>query len=269
MYVEVGDLKYWCEVYGKGPPVVLLHGFTGSSKSWHQLIDHLKGKYQLIAIDLPGHGQTEINTPRTMEDCCADLKSLFNVLKLSAVHLVGYSMGGRTALSFAMLYPQYVETLTLESASPGLYQAEERSLRVKQDEQLIEQIKTKGLTAFVHKWENIPLFHTQRKLPECIRQKVRSERLAQSEEGLIQSLRYMGTGSQPSWWGQLNKITCPVLLIVGALDQKFVTINQQMQKEFQHATLKIVNDAGHTIHLEKFATFKKILTRFIDEKTHS
>ena len=60
-------------------------------------------KFKVITIDLPGHGKTHCQTPRTMETFCKDVDELLNHLKMEKVHLLGYSMGGRTALSFTML----------------------------------------------------------------------------------------------------------------------------------------------------------------------
>src|SRR5690625_7287500 len=117
MYYTVKDATYWYEVYGEGEPVVLLHGFTGSTATWSECISNWKEQFQIIVVDLPGHGKTKTQSPRTMEACCADLNLLFTSFQLDSVHLVGYSMGGRTALSFAMLYPEWIASLTLESAS--------------------------------------------------------------------------------------------------------------------------------------------------------
>src|SRR5699024_9432623 len=102
MYYQVGDATYSYEIHGKGTPVVLLHSFTGSSSTWTLFISEDRQKFKLITIELPGHGKTISNTPRTMELLCSDLLKLLEHLKLSTFHLIGYSMGGRVALSFAM-----------------------------------------------------------------------------------------------------------------------------------------------------------------------
>src|SRR5690625_2337524 len=96
MYYTVKDATYWYEVYGEGEPVVLLHGFTGSTATWSECISNWKEQFQIIVVDLPGHGKTKTQSPRTMEACCADLNQLFTSLQLDSVHLAGYSMGGRT-----------------------------------------------------------------------------------------------------------------------------------------------------------------------------
>lgn len=271
MYFTVGDATYAYEVTGNGIPVVLLHGFTGSRLTWRDFIQTWKHKFKCITVELPGHGETKIHSPRTMEACSHDLAKLFSYLGLSTFHLIGYSMGGRTALSLAMLYPERLLSLTLESSSPGLRTDDEKKARKEQDEQLARKLEEEGLEAFVDYWEEIPLFRTHKNLPESIQKGIRKERLSQSSRGLANSLRWMGTGVQPSWWNQLSKLTCPILLIVGSLDKKFVKINKQMKNCLQNACLKTINHAGHTVHIEQPTKFNDQVGTFIqaNEKDYS
>lgn len=263
MYYTIDDATYWYEVHGKGEPVVLLHGFTGSTSTWSAFIANWKEHFQLITIDLPGHGKTTTQSPRTMEACCRDLKNLFQHLNLSQIHLLGYSMGGRTALSFAMFYPEWIASLTLESASPGIASKDERMKRVQHDEKLAQRIEQAGVVAFVDFWENIPLFDTQKRLTPTVQQAMRRERIEQSEVGLSQSLRFMGTGKQPSWWEQLKSFPKPVLLLVGTADKKFMQINEMMEKRLQTSELTAIEKSGHAIHVEEPEIFGKLVTEFI------
>lgn len=262
-YFSVGDGTYAYKISGTGIPVVLLHGFTGSKTTWSTFVSQWKDNFQLITIDLPGHGVTKTETPRTMEECCHDLAKMFEYLKLTKIHLVGYSMGGRVALSFANLYPELISSLILESTSPGIWSNKEREERIANDEKLAQRIETGGVPEFVDFWEEIPLFASQKELSKSSKQSVRQERLSQSEQGLVMSLRFMGTGSQPSLWGKLTRFPQPVLLIVGELDQKFITINQDMRQYFQYVNLVIVENAGHAIHVEKPTKFGKLVKAFI------
>src|SRR5699024_8510835 len=103
LYFSIDDADYWYEIHGEnGIPLVLLHGFTGSTKTWQFFIEQRPEELQLIVVDLPGHGQTNTKQLKSMEDCCSDLKKLFDHIGLKKFHLAGYSMGGRTALSFTI-----------------------------------------------------------------------------------------------------------------------------------------------------------------------
>ncbi|WP_100013199.1 2-succinyl-6-hydroxy-2,4-cyclohexadiene-1-carboxylate synthase [Lentibacillus sediminis] len=263
MYVSINDSMYWYEESGDGIPLVMLHGFTGSSRTWEDFSKTHGQGFRVITVDLPGHGKTQTPNGLTMEQCCRELGDLFKALNLDRFHLLGYSMGGRTALSFAMIYPGAIESLILESASPGLDDEQERLERQEKDEKLARKIEREGIPAFVEYWESIPLFSTQKALSQAVREQVREERMAQTEEGLAGSLRGMGTGAQPSWWESLPAFETPVLLLAGELDNKFARVNQQMAARFPNAELHTVQGAGHAIHVEKPQMFGKLVRGFI------
>lgn len=150
-----------------------------------------------------------------------------------------------------MYYPEYIASLILESASPGLKEEAARRERKEKDEQLAQRILENGIEAFVDTWQELPLFATQKQLPDHVQRNIRNERLSQKEEGLAMSLQAMGTGTQPSWWGQLSELAKPTLLIAGEEDEKFVAINQMMQKAIPQAAFMLRPKAGHAVHVEK------------------
>ena len=263
LYHTIGQATYWYEVDGEGTPIVMLHGFTGSTKTWQHVKSAFGSGYQIIAIDLPGHGKTQASHVRTMEMCCTDLHALFQFLGLEKIHLVGYSMGGRTALSYALNYPAMIQSLILESASPGIADESERRLRMEADEKLAERIERDGVQAFVDYWQDIPLFVSQKSLPSKVQEDIRRERLSQTTEGLAQSLRAMGTGAQEPWWSHLESFECPVKLIVGELDPKFIAMNKKMQKHLKSSKMNICDNAGHAVHVEKPEIFGKLVRKFI------
>ncbi|MUV39250.1 2-succinyl-6-hydroxy-2,4-cyclohexadiene-1-carboxylate synthase [Lentibacillus sp. JNUCC-1] len=166
-----------------------------------------------------------------------------------------------------MAFPERVKTLVLESASPGLAEEAERQARIERDEVLARRIESQGLVAFVDFWENIPLFDSQKQLASEVQKALRAERLSQTEAGLSSSLRGMGTGAQPSLWHHLEELACPVLLITGAYDPKFVRINTEMEAEIPNPQLDIVPQSGHAIHVEFPSVFGKILSTFLEQHT--
>lgn len=266
MFFEVNSNHYWVEKVGEGPPLVMLHGFTGTTHTWGELTKKLANKFQIIKIDLPGHGKSTTPNIHSMEDCCYDLAQIFNQLQLSTVHLLGYSMGGRTALSFAFLYPKRVRTLVLESATPGIADSQEKKARVQKDEKQAKFILTNSLKTFIDTWEEIPLFISQKSLPLSMKERIRKERLSQTSHGLAQSLQTMGTGVMPSWWEQLGELTCPVAIIVGEKDQKFVQIGIEMEKRIPNSYLYVVPNSGHAIHVEQSEIFGTIVDEFYFKK---
>ncbi|MCD5325103.1 MULTISPECIES: 2-succinyl-6-hydroxy-2,4-cyclohexadiene-1-carboxylate synthase [Pontibacillus] len=263
MYITIHEQDYWVESVGQGIPVLLLHGFTGTHSTWDNLVENDQNRIQWIRIDLPGHGKTEASAGFTMESVCKDISELLEHLSLPSVHVVGYSMGGRTALSFAMAYPEMVRSLTLESASPGLHSTQDQLARQTKDEGLAQSLEKDGIEAFVEKWENLDMFQSQKNLPQEIQSEIRRERMKQSPKGLAASLRGMGTGVQPSWWDRLSTFTSPVLLLTGEWDEKFTAIANQMEDHFLHASHHNIPQTGHAIHVEQAQTFAKIVSEFI------
>ncbi|GEN54235.1 putative 2-succinyl-6-hydroxy-2,4-cyclohexadiene-1-carboxylate synthase [Halobacillus faecis] len=263
MRMKVNEREYWVEDEGEGEVLVLLHGFTGRTSTFDSITSRFENSYRFLKVDLPGHGKTGAIGVVTMERFCRDLKAMLDQLGLEKVSLLGYSLGGRTALSFAMLYPEYVIRLILESASPGLPTTEEQLSRQAKDKGLSEKLMEEGIESFVNLWESLPLFETQQFLPDDVAKTLREERLSQTAEGLSESLLGMGTGHQPSWWDQLPSLKCPVLLVTGEEDEKFQRINKDMAEHFSQAAHRVVKGAGHTVHLENPGIFAKIVDGFM------
>lgn len=264
--MKIRGVDYHVEIMFKGEPLVFLHGFTGSSDSWQHLINEFQ-YHQLIFIDILGHGKTDHPSDSfryKMEEVVEDIIEILNRLSIQKANVVGYSMGGRLALSLAALHPNRVKKLVLESSSPGLKTEEERHQRVKSDQMLADEIIKGGIFCFVDKWEKIPLFSSQMKLPDQQKKRIRNQRLLNSEVGLANSLIGMGTGSQPSWWGALPDLNIPVLLLCGELDQKFCDIAKSMHELLPCSVLKEINDAGHAIHVEQPRIFGKIVNEFLN-----
>ncbi|KMM37293.1 2-succinyl-6-hydroxy-2,4-cyclohexadiene-1-carboxylate synthase [Guptibacillus hwajinpoensis] len=272
MMIDVEDLSFYVEKKGEGEPILLLHGFTGSSSNWQPFIDKWSSSFQIIAVDLIGHGKSsKPDDPSfySMETMSGYLKKVLDRLNVNKVHLLGYSMGGRLALSFAIQYPSLVKSLILESSSPGLPTIEERGERVRKDNALANRIKEKGISEFVQFWETIPLFASQKNLSQSVQSKVREQRLRNSEIGLANSLIGMGTGAQSSYWDHLDHLEFPVLLLTGELDKKFVSIAKQMKKSLSRADFVQINNVGHTIHVEEPQIFDKMVVAFLKKHADS
>jgi len=255
MYVTLRDeLRLNVRVEGEGDPLLLLHGFTGSSLSWGEdLTAGLAQAHRVIAVDLLGHGESDVSSDPDryrLPELLADLEEVLDALDVDRARWLGYSMGGRLALAGAVTIPNRVSSLILESASPGLETEKERAGRRRADEALAEGILRGGMDAFVDHWMGLPLFATQGKLPAHIRAAARERRLKNDPQALAACLRGMGTGTQTSYWDRLGSIDMPTLLLAGEEDLKFTQIAQRMADVIEGATLRLMPMAGHAIHLE-------------------
>lgn len=265
--VPLNGLNYRVRVNGDGPALVLLHGFTGSGDVWTPFVAELSRQWLVVAPDLPGHGGTDapVDADRyRMERCDDDLACLLDELDIERTVVMGYSMGGRTALHFAVTHPERVRALILESASPGIAAEEERAGRRRNDEALAQSIERDGIEAFVDRWERVPLFASQAGLPADVRARVRARRLQNSAAGLAGSLRGMGAGVPSPLLDALPMVDVPTLLLAGELDHKYCAIVGEMALSLPKATLNIVGGAGHAIHVERPDDWLRHVTEFIN-----
>lgn len=266
MKTLINGVRYHVEQCGDGFPLVLLHGFTGAASTWKPFSPMWGQHSQLLMVDLIGHGETESPGDMARYDikkAANDLKMLLDQLGIDKADFLGYSMGGRTAITFASLYPERVRKLVLESTTPGLVNPEDREARIRQDHKLAARIEQEGLEPFIDFWESIPLFQSQLNLPEEVREQIRSQRLRNNPVGLANSLRGMGTGAQPSWWDQLENFDFETLLITGELDEKFCKIATDMASRLPNPTHLTINGCGHAIHVEEREKFGTIVSEFL------
>ncbi|WP_226670281.1 2-succinyl-6-hydroxy-2,4-cyclohexadiene-1-carboxylate synthase [Metabacillus litoralis] len=269
--MKIRGIEYHVEVTTNNEDadtLVLLHGFTGSTKSWIEVVKEFPS-YNILLIDIIGHGETEspLDSSRyTMKEVVEDIVTILDNLHLDRVYMLGYSMGGRLALSFATAYPKRVKRLILESSSPGIDDSVLREDRKHADQKLAEEITRKGIVEFVNKWENIPLFLSQKRLPAEKRERIRKQRLKNSPVGLSNSLMGMGTGTQPSLWTKLSCLKIPVLILCGEQDKKFCEIAKKMQNLLENSIIKEINSTGHAIHVEQPHFFGKIVNEFLSSR---
>ncbi|MBC1607429.1 2-succinyl-6-hydroxy-2,4-cyclohexadiene-1-carboxylate synthase [Listeria welshimeri] len=254
-------------VNGEKPVLLMLHGFTGSNKTFQESITHLEEHFSIVAPDLLGHGKTDSPDEiarYSIERIVEDLVTILQELKIMQCFVLGYSMGGRVATAFASAHPEMVRGLILVSSSPGLAQKDLQESRVQADNRLADMLETEGIRSFVDYWEKLALFASQEVLSDELKKRIRLERLAQNPNGLAMSLRGMGTGKQPSYWNHLADFTFPVLLMTGSLDKKFEKIAQEMQQLLPNSTHVTVQNAGHAVYLEQPNIFLSQLTNWLE-----
>lgn len=124
-YVKSNDAKIYYEIYGKGQPIVLLHGgILGSTIEMADFIDSLKPNFQVIAISTRGHGKSEIGTaPITYEQKADDVMAVVNALTKDSVIILGFSDGAYTGYKVATMYPERIKKMIAIGAGeqiPGL-----------------------------------------------------------------------------------------------------------------------------------------------------
>ncbi|MCB1496040.1 MAG: alpha/beta fold hydrolase [Bauldia sp.] len=116
-HVEAGGISYYYEIRGQGEPLLLLHGGLGSIDMFQLLMPIFTGHRQVIAVDLQGHGRTELgNRPISLIDMGDDMATILDALGYGEVDVLGYSLGGGVALRLAVQHPDTVRRLAIVSA---------------------------------------------------------------------------------------------------------------------------------------------------------
>jgi 2-succinyl-6-hydroxy-2,4-cyclohexadiene-1-carboxylate synthase len=251
---------------GSGPPMLLLHGFTGSAQTWSAQIDAWSVGHRVIAPDLLGHAGSDAPADASayaLERQTARLVELLDLLEAAPATVVGYSMGARLALVLALEQPQAVGHLVLESPSAGFADPRARAERRAADEQLADDIEAGGVEAFAERWEALPLFASQAALPADVRSQQRAERRHHTAIGLAASLRGAGQGVMTPLHDRLAEIGVPTLVLAGALDMTGLERARTVTEGIAGARLEVIGEAGHTPHLETPDTFLRITSDFL------
>ena len=189
--------------------MVAFHGFMGVGADFTPFTAACGLDIQ--APDLIGHGAFQCTEP-SQYSLDSQLAYWSERIPKGSV-LIGYSMGGRLALQFACHYPKHLSGLVLIGATPGLQDDTARINRQKWDHETAERIRELGVERFYNEWQKMPIIATQQQIENDIKLDMRAHRLAQSVEGLANSITYFGTGTMPDCWGTLSSLKLPTLLM--------------------------------------------------------
>lgn len=242
--------------------VVALHGFTGTGADFEVLVEVLGGAITLVAPDLPGHGLAA-DAVLDLPTCADALARLVDREGLDRPWLLGYSMGGRTALQLAVRHPDRIRGLVLVGAHPGITDADERAARLGADARRIGAIERAGVDAFLSEWRRIPLIATQDEIPQPWLGRMRERRAGLRGAGLQASLEGMGTGGMEPLWHALTDLPMPVLWLAGERDPRYVTLTERAARATPRGTHAVVPGAGHAAHLEAPQAFADIVRRWL------
>ena len=109
------------EFYGHGHPLLILHGLFGSLENWRTLSKVFSQSYQVFVLDQRNHGRSPHRDVFNYRVMAEDLKGFLQQQGLPSTHLLGHSMGGKTAMQFALTYPEDVDKLIVVDIAPKAY----------------------------------------------------------------------------------------------------------------------------------------------------
>ncbi len=237
-------LNYEISKNGK-EPLVLLHGFMENNTIWEDMEESLSDQFQLIKIDLPGHGKSEVlGEIHTMNLMAEEVKKVIDHLQFSKVHLLGHSMGGYTALAFAELYPENLKSLSLFFSSTLEDNDDKKDIRRRSIE-----IINRNYPSFVDN-SIANLFSENER--DILRDKIELAKKIAVEtntEGVKAS--QLGMAERPNRTKILLEFNLPILIIAGKHDNAVKT-----ETFFEHIPNRkniktYILDCGHNGHWEK------------------
>ncbi|GAB4460658.1 MAG: 2-succinyl-6-hydroxy-2,4-cyclohexadiene-1-carboxy late synthase [Anaerolineae bacterium] len=241
-----------------------MHGFLGRGDDWLPIARALADTHYCLLPDLPGHGSHPPHRPLTFDTVTDGLARLLAARQIESLSLIGYSMGGRLALYYALKYPTHVQKLVLEGASPGLSAPAERQARAALDDDRAEQLRRHGIEPFVAQWYRAALFATLAARPHLLA-RATAQRHKNNARWVADVISALSPGRQPDLWPRLGHVSAPALLLAGELDAKFSELSRQMAARMPQARVALLPQAGHNTHLEQPAAFTAVVQQFLVE----
>lgn len=243
--------------FGEGDPIIILHGLFGMLDNWQTIGKQLAQDYRVILVDQRNHGKSFHSDEFSYDLLADDLKALMTELELSSAHIIGHSMGGKTAMSFAAKYPDMIDSLIVVDIAPKEYEGgheelfeailaidvEAISSRKEVDEQLKLSIPDMGVRLFLMK-------NLTRK-PETGYQWKANFTVLNDEYAQLMDFNIAGVHVVPS------------LFIRGQKSNYILEEDEELIYDlFPLAVIEDIEDAGHWIHAEQPQLFLDLVTDY-------
>jgi pimeloyl-ACP methyl ester carboxylesterase len=257
---------------GEGPPLFFIHGLSGCWQNWLEQLPHFARDHRVIAVDLPGFGQSEMPAEEISISGYADaIDALMTELGIDEAQIVGNSMGGFIGAELAIQYPARVERLVLVAAA-GLS---------------IESIRTERTKGVRHRAENVVFFSlghiASRSHQVALRPRLRGALLMlvaahpAKLPGPLAAQQVLGSG-KPGFSDaleamcryplrdRLEKISCPTLILWGDKDLLVPVKDASIFEQLIPNSRKIIyKDTGHVSMMERPARFNDDVRAFLQE----
>lgn len=245
-----------------GMPLVILHGLYGNQANWSVHARQLAEHWAVYAFDARNHGQSPHAESMLLEEMAADVTETMAALGITSAHLLGHSMGGKTAMVLALQQPQRVQSLVVVDIAPVDYRKAHDGVlqalldldlaalqsRAEADQLLAQSIPEKAVRDFL-------LANLQRGAAGGFQWRINLPVIARSFTAL--------TG----WPASDAVYEGPVLFIRGeSSDYILPEYRQQMLQYFPNATSKTVTDAGHWVHSEKPEAVQQLIRDFLNKQ---
>ena len=234
-HLKRGDANLYYEDDGKGPAILMTHGFVASTGMWDGQVEAFKDRFRLIRWDMRGHGQTECQDDQSaygQDITVADMVAILDHLGVEKAIIVGHSLGGFMSLRLNVMHPERVSALVLQGCGPG-YRSDDS--RAKWNERVDGRAKTiieEGYKALGGAAE----------VPVSVQRS--SQELAMAARGILAQVDAKVIDSLPH-------IDVPTLVIIGAGDSYYLQGSDYMANRIPGAEHIVVPDAGHGVNIDQ------------------
>lgn len=251
------------KIHGEGIPIVLLHGWALNSRVWDGVLPELMQHGQVIAVDLPGHGKSELPTNGQYDlDTITD--EVKQILESNAI-VVGWSLGGLVALNLACRYPELINKLILVAGSPQFVRSEDWPNAV--DKNVIDgfsQNLVSDYRATIFRFLAIQALGSEQ-AKQSIKE-LRGKVFINGEPHLTALKEGLDLLTDTNLRQKLSSIRCPSLLVLGEKDTLIpAQSGPDTSSLLANSQLTIINGAGHAPFISHTKEFLNIITAFIDE----
>lgn len=260
MRVRLRDLTLAYVDRGKGPPVLLIHGYPLNNRLWEPQFNSLTNNARLLAPDLRGFGESEVVPgPYSMDLLAKDCHDLLErIVVRRPVVVAGLSMGGYIAFAFYRNYPAKVSGLVLAATRAGPDSQEAKAQRDK----AIELVQEKGVSAIaesmIYKMMSPKTYEENPELVAFVRRMMESN----SVEGITGALQAMK--GRPDSSPTLGQIAKPTLILHGVDDQLIpIKEAEMMRDQIITSQLMAIPNAGHLLNLEQPGLFNGAISDFV------
>ncbi|AZC16990.1 MULTISPECIES: alpha/beta fold hydrolase [Pseudomonas] len=256
-YFEHEGCTLHYEEYGRGEPLLLVHGLGSSAQDWEKQVPELATRYRLIIPDVRGHGRSDKPRERySIPGFAADLMALVEHLGLGPVHYVGLSMGGMIGFQLAVDQPHLFKSLCIVNSAP--------EVKLRSADDYWQWFKRWSMSRLLS-MAAIGKALGQRLFPKPeqaeLRQKM-AERWARNDKRA-----YLASFDAIVGWGvqeRLGRITCPTLVVSADHDYTPVALKEAYVKLLPHAQLVVIEDSRHATPLDQPQRFNQTLLHFIN-----
>ena len=230
---------------GSGETLVFIHGLSDSLLYWEYLASNLKDQYQVLRVDLRGHGESELKDDElTIGLFADDLHSLLRELNIGKVGLIGFSLGSAVALDFAIRYPQMVSSLVLMSS---FYRVDEHL------ENIFNQFKNALDNGFGDFYDLIlpmvlcpDVINDNREDLEVLKE------FASRSANTQAYIQACDAGLDFDVEDKLSQIDVPTLILAGKYDEITVLESQEeLQRKITNSRLIVFDDVKHNLLVGK------------------